>query len=511
MKRLIAFLSVVLSIPAYAENFTANDKVLFFSTDVLIEVIERNFDKSLQLGVANKYTELMDATTHSVSIADLISVCGVGNLDREKCRNFINDLLTTMDIGDTVKPFYWADYIPYRGDEPSNTFVPHMGFEQDTGIWTIRFPWMKEQSFRKQYPNAEHLGGISACTNESGNVHVADASKNFAQNEQTGNNCWCKMTFPEESAWVYHTSMDSVTISTGETTDANTMCSRGCALECLGAVRGADESMRAAMFTAVKLNGANEPGPIDPEEFKKKFKKCEFDWRNAAKWDNLGSWAYNETTENKNTVWFGWKTQKPPHRQRPEYSRYKEWEIDFVEGKGLDNNIRSQYEWEKLHPWEDKNHYEANATGLQNEEWAAGGFGWMKSENFQCKYPGVTKIKGVAACTSATGKGGQTANKSFRAGETTGCYCWCKMTYPETSKWILTYDYCLESERTRHFQTTTDGETGTEYGKKVIIYPEEGKKLALESDIAYCDSSCLEYCGPNFGLFETGFSSIGKK
>lgn len=397
MKRLIGFLSVVLSIPVYAENFTANDKVLFFSTDVLIEVIERNFDKSLQLGVANKYTELMDATTHSVSIADLISVCGVGNLDREKCRNFINDLLTTMGIGDTVKPFYWADYIPYRGDEPSNTFVPHMGFEQDTGIWTIRFPWMKEQSFQKQYPGVEHLGGISACTAESGTVHVADMSKNFSQNEQTGNNCWCKMSFPEESAWVYHTSMDSVTISTGKTTDSDTMCSRGCAFECLGAIRGADESMRVAMFTAVKLNGANEPGTVDSKKMKDEFKPCEFDWAKDTYWKSLGEIE-------KYYFWNRFRPREP---------------IDWVIDDEQDEFSYSLKDW----------------------EWEAGGMPWLTSQNFKCVYPNVKSIKGTATINNKRKKPKPgylvaVTQDSFNAKQINGDNCWCKMTYPEESAWV---------------------------------------------------------------------------
>lgn len=366
MKRLIVFLSALLSTSAYAENFTADDKVLFFSTDVLIEVIERNFDKNLQLDVANKYIELMDTTTHSVSIADLTTICATGQLDNAKCRNFINDLFTTMDIGDTVKPFYWADYIPYRGDEPSNTFVPHMGFEQDTGIWTIRFPWMKEQNFRKQYPGVEHLGGISACTGESGTVHVADMSKNFSQNEQTGNNCWCKMTFPEESAWVYNKSGD--TMAGG--------CERSCALECLEAIRGADESMRAAMFTAVKLNGSNEHGTIDKKTLRDEFKPCEFDWKNIGRF--------------------------------------------------------------KTKPWIDYN----------ENGWSAGGFDWMNSDEFQCEYPGVKQIRGIAAAQDFEDDRGHNQDGTWgtRFGlirsniihqEFGATDCWCKMLYPEQSKWVL--------------------------------------------------------------------------
>ena len=382
MKRLIVFLSALLFTSAYAENFTADDKVLFFSTDVLIEVIERNFDKNLQLDVANKYIELMDTTTHSVSIMDLITVCGVGKLDNAKCRNFINDLLTTMDVGDTVKPFYWADYIPYRGDEPSNTFVPHMGFEQDTGVWTIRFPWMKEQSFRKQYPGIEHLGGISACTNESGTVHVADTSKNFSQNEQTGNNCWCKMTFPEESAWVY-------TIEKSGGRDGN--CDRSCALECISALRQ-EQDMRAAMFTAVKLNGTNAntsdesvitddlvaavTPPPPPPKPKIKPKNCEFDWEMApTKYAVLFARVYED-----------------------------KWTIDLKKWHNADS------------VW---------ATDL--------------IKDFKCKYPNVTEIRGTGICSDQKP---DYANQVIHVKPTPTNkepnYCWCQLSYPEQSGWVST-------------------------------------------------------------------------
>lgn len=390
MKRLIVFLSALLSASAYAENFTATDKVLFFSTDVLIEVIERNFDKNLQLDVANKYIELMDSATHSVSIADLTTICATGQIDSAKCRNFINDLFTTMGIGDTVKPFYWADYIPYSGDEPSNTFVPHMGFEQDSGVWTIRFPWMKEQSFRKQYPGVEHLGGISACTAESGTVHVADMSKNFAQNEQTGNNCWCKMTYPEESAWVYNKSGD--TMAGG--------CERSCALECLDAIRGADESMRAAMFTAVKLNGSNEHGTIDPKKIKNEFKPCEFDW-------------------GKDTYWEGWG------------------EMDLVEFHFW-NKFRPR---EPMSQWFIDSHKDSFSYSLKDWEWEAGGMPWLTSQKFKCVYPNVKSIKGTATLNNKQkqpklGYLYGITQDSFSAKQINGNNCWCKMTYPEESAWV---------------------------------------------------------------------------
>ena len=145
MKRLIGFLSVLLSMPAYADGFGVNDKVLYFNSETLINVIKNTFPQNLQLDVANKYVELMDKSGN-VSIADLITVCGVGNLDNAKCRNFINDLITAMG-DDTIKPFYWADYVS-ANPEPIRlqTYSSGDGYHKNPGLgpgeWAMTFGWM---------------------------------------------------------------------------------------------------------------------------------------------------------------------------------------------------------------------------------------------------------------------------------------------------------------------------------------------------------------------------------
>ncbi len=138
---------------------------------------------------------------------------------------------------------------------------------------------------------------------------------------------------------------------------------------------------------------------------------------------------------------------------------------------------------------DESTHYALNADGLNNEEWAVGGFNWMKSDNFQCKYPGVTKIKGVATCNKETGKEGQTTNKSFRANEMTGPNCWCKIMVPEQSKWQFLV---------RFNNGAPDTQEEIQYGMEV------------------CDSSCLRWCSMFFNELnypeQSGlFRSIGKK
>ena len=55
MKRLITSLSVLLlCTSARADAFGPNDKVLYFNSETLIEVIKNTFPQNLQLDVANK-------------------------------------------------------------------------------------------------------------------------------------------------------------------------------------------------------------------------------------------------------------------------------------------------------------------------------------------------------------------------------------------------------------------------------------------------------------------------
>ncbi len=276
MKRLLTFLLfLILSVPAFADGFGANDKVLYFNSDVLIDVIKRNFANDLQLNVAQKYVDLMDVNGN-VSIVDLVTVCKTGNLDTNKCRVFINDLLKTAETD--IKPFYWADYVSVNTDPIGLNSVQ---FGDGTynyaksgllpGEWAIQFGWMKykHQSFRKQYPNNKFIGGTSACTSDVGTRYVADSSKNYSSNQQTGNQCWCRMTVPEQSAWVYN----------GDIQNGGT-CHHACALSCMTNVRDKTQ-MRGAIFTTVKLNESNANSVADnttKDILIKKFTPCEFDW-----------------------------------------------------------------------------------------------------------------------------------------------------------------------------------------------------------------------------------------
>lgn len=459
MKKLLtSWLLLLVLAPAYADGFGANDKILYFNSDVLINVIKKTFVEELQLDVANKYVSVMD-DYGNVSISDLVSVCAVGKLDNVKCRMFISDLIAAGG-GNALKPFYWSDYVSQGfesgsgGGYNSGDGYFHNSNVLGNGDWALQFSWMKHkyQPFRKQYPDIEYLLGTSACTSQSGIKYVA-ADKNFSPNEQSGEHCWCKMTVPEQSLWVYYEDKSS---------GVGGSCARSCARGCMTSVRDF-ESMRAAMFTEIKISGSVARNVVDTTIQKalvKEFKPCEFDWA-------------KETVSGKGKVWWGHKTKKLPDSKRP---------VVMKSHQKLGGALTAMDR-------DESTHYALNADGLNNEEWAVGGFNWMKSDNFQCKYPGVTKIKGVATCNKETGKEGQTTNKSFRANEMTGPNCWCKIMVPEQSKWQFLV---------RFNNGAPDTQEEIQYGMEV------------------CDSSCLRWCSMFFNELnypeQSGlFRSIGKK
>ena len=197
MLKYLALLTVFLPTHLYADEFGPNDKVLYFNANVLLEVITRNFPENLRLDVANKYTSVMD-TNGNVSIADLTEVCIVGRLDSNQCRNFIQDLISTAG-DETLAPFYWADYVRYSID--GDVYNSNQGFNNERGQWTLQYPWMiptnnEGKLYQNYYPRVQCrqgkreefcAQGISACTSESGTIHVADSTKNFIQGEKSGN------------------------------------------------------------------------------------------------------------------------------------------------------------------------------------------------------------------------------------------------------------------------------------------------------------------------------------
>ena len=507
MKKFLTSLPLfVLLYPAFADNFNATDKVLYFNSDVLIDVIKRTFPEDLQLNVAQEYVDLIDENGN-VSIQDLMAVCHAGKLEVTKCRNFIQDLINTS--GADIKPFYWADYISTGFNGGLNIYNSGDGYFHDNanlgdGEWAIQFGWIKGNSFKKLYPDTKYIIGTSACTNIAGTKHMADNTKNFAQNEQTGNHCWCRMSGPEQSAWVYYGPRGG---------DNDPKCERQCALGCMSGLRD-DTEMRRAMFTTVKLNSGNANTVADgslAKNLDNEFKPCEFDWPNDAK---------------GKATWGGHKTQKPEFFHQPSLYKLYEWLANDARKSGLSNanELAKSYE-NNIKEYKNRSaeptHYAENATGLKNDEWVLGGFEWMKSESFQCKYPNVTKIKGVATCNSEKGTYGRATNKSFKSNETTGFNCWCKMAYPEQSKWVYLGSFdthtnpILGPEKTLVINThTINGEVVEQkahFENRQIS--QEEKNLRIKADISYCDSECLQWCGNEYDveMYEAMFKSIGKK
>ena len=456
MKLFLTFLPIlILSVPAFADGFGANDKVLYFNSGVLIDVIKNTFPENLQLNVAQKYIDLMDKNGN-VSIQDLMAVCHAGKLDVTKCRDFIQDLLNTTNTD--IKPFYWADYISTGFDGDLNIYNSGDGYFHDNanlgdGEWAIQFGWVKGNSFKKLYPDTKYIIGTSACTNIAGTKYMAENTKNFAQNEQTGNHCWCRMSGPEQSAWVYYGPRGG---------DNNPKCERQCALGCMSGLRD-DTEMRRAMFTTIKLNSSNANMVADgslAKNLDNEFKPCEFDWAN----DTKIQWA----TEVK-------------------------W-----------NEVKTK-----------SNSYSYDGTDLDYEQWGIGDFEWMKQDNFQCKYPGITRIKGVATCNNENGAVGHTTNKNFKSNQKNGSNCWCKIIYPEQSKWVYVYNY-FEGIRTTEIPVTSKKVNSRT--NEIVEEKHFTEKLepTTEEGVVACNTNCIYRCGyisndesvKNLKLL---FESIGKK
>ena len=78
--------------------------------------------------------------------------------------------------------------------------------------------------------------GISACTNTSGSYSVANENLDVSE---SGLYCWCKMTSPAVSLWVFRYSLGSAS-----------ECASACALYCGNRVRDHSD-FRAGLFGSV--------------------------------------------------------------------------------------------------------------------------------------------------------------------------------------------------------------------------------------------------------------------
>ena len=78
--------------------------------------------------------------------------------------------------------------------------------------------------------------GISACTNTTGSYAVANENLDVSE---SGLYCWCKMTSPAVSLWVFDYSYGS-----------SSLCASSCASNCGGNVR-AYSAFRAGLFGSV--------------------------------------------------------------------------------------------------------------------------------------------------------------------------------------------------------------------------------------------------------------------
>ncbi len=87
-------------------------------------------------------------------------------------------------------------------------------YSNSTGVWKIIFSYGK-------------VSGISTCVSAKGKTEQLTLTANdtyleSSGGEATGRYCWCKMTHPMNSLWVYYRDV-------GYVTDCASGCLRGCA------------------------------------------------------------------------------------------------------------------------------------------------------------------------------------------------------------------------------------------------------------------------------------------
>lgn len=99
-------------------------------------------------------------------------------------------------------------------DEAENVCVYEIDesdFDNDHCMVTVRGDW------GVLFKNGAIIYGTAVCSNEAGESYATAASSE--QSEQGGTQCWCKMTKPKESSWVYY----------GENDKCTNICATGCA------------------------------------------------------------------------------------------------------------------------------------------------------------------------------------------------------------------------------------------------------------------------------------------
>ncbi len=91
------------------------------------------------------------------------------------------------------------------------------------------------------------IRGISACLSSNNGKSVGgyiadlhDNGESVVGGETNGLHCWCKMTHPMVSPWVFHYSFSSADV-----------CARSCAYDCSNSAR-VDSNMRGGLFGSVR-------------------------------------------------------------------------------------------------------------------------------------------------------------------------------------------------------------------------------------------------------------------
>ncbi len=254
MKKSLTFLSLLcLSTPAFAE-FSATDNVLFFYWYQLAPEIKETFTPGENAAAAaQKYIEVMD-NYGNVSIAGLKDVCVAGGIsDDAECRKFMVRLVRRTDY------FSWAKQANGAWPGGSGTYINKDGSRPDKrrpaddiadklymepGQWLLQYQWMTDEynhAYPKAYPGYTYMRGTSACESSATLYNPKPyLTHKSTLSGKTGSGCWCKITEPVKTLWVYFGSFDN----------PSHPCASECARLCQNDLRY--EAARSVIFPTIK-------------------------------------------------------------------------------------------------------------------------------------------------------------------------------------------------------------------------------------------------------------------
>jgi len=122
----------------------------------------------------------------------------------------------------------------------TNSYVATLSISRDGVSYTTDGSggWTVTMDYNTSSRNTPTVMGYASCNEVTGTANTADATIS-ASTSDVGANCWCGMSLPLVSDWVFL-----------QTYASNAACAAACDATCGNAVK-TSSSMRGAMFPAV--------------------------------------------------------------------------------------------------------------------------------------------------------------------------------------------------------------------------------------------------------------------